>query len=63
MEKQLIRSLSGMANLQLGNDSLVTIKFMSSRTMSTKELVNWLAMFIPLKPAMLINLETSTLWN
>ena len=61
--KQLIRSLSGTANLQLGNDNLVTIKFMSSKTMSSKELVNRLAMFIPLKPATLINLETSTLWN
>jgi hypothetical protein len=61
VEKQLIRSLSGTANFQLGNDNLVAMKLVSSRTMSSKELINQLAMFISLKPATLINLETSTL--
>ena len=63
MEKYLISSHSGTINLQLDNDSLVAMKLMSSRTMSNNELANQLAMFIPLQPAMLINLETSTLWN
>ena len=61
MEKYLISSHSGMINLQLDNDSLVAMKLMSSRTMSNNELANQLAMFTPLQPAMLINLETSTL--
>ena len=63
VEKYLISSHSGTINLQLDNDSLVAMKLMSSRTMSNNELANQLAMFIPLQPAMLINLETSTLWN
>ena len=63
VEKQLISSHSGTVNLQLDNDSRVAMKLMSSRTMSNNELANQLALFIPLQPAMLINLETSTLWN
>ncbi|PUZ74086.1 hypothetical protein GQ55_1G036800 [Panicum hallii var. hallii] len=47
VEKQLISSHSGTVNLQLGNDSLVAMKLMSSRTMLSKELANQLAMFIP----------------
>ena len=61
VERQLICSLSGTANFQLGNDNLVAMKLVSFRTMSSKELINQLAMFISLKPATLINLETSTL--
>lgn len=47
VEKQLISSHSGQVNLQLGNDSLVAMKAMSSRTMLSKELANQLAMFVP----------------
>ncbi|KAF8776332.1 hypothetical protein HU200_003555 [Digitaria exilis] len=47
VEKQLISSHSGKVNLQLGNDSLLAMKLMSSRTMLNKELANQLAMFIP----------------
>ena len=60
VEKQLISSHSGMVNLQLDNDSRIAMKIMSSRTISSKELANQLAIFIPLKSAILINLETST---
>ena len=60
VEKQLISSHSGTVNFQLDNDSRVAMKFMSSRTISSKELANQLAIFIRLKSAMLINLETST---
>ena len=60
VEKQLISSHCGTVNLQLGNDSLVATQLMSSRTISSKELANQLAIFIPLKSAILINLETST---
>jgi len=59
VENQLISFYSGAVNLQLGKDNLVAMKLMSSRTMSSKELANQLAMFIPLKQATLINLETS----
>ena len=59
MEKQLISSHSGTINLHLDNDSRVTMKLMSSRTISSKELTNQLAMFILLNSATLINLETS----
>ncbi|KAG2648561.1 DNA-directed RNA polymerase V subunit 1-like [Panicum virgatum] len=47
VEKQLISSHSGTVNVQLGNDSLVAMKLMSSRTVLCKELANQLAMFIP----------------
>jgi len=47
VEKQLISSHSDVINLQLDNDSLVAMKLMSPRTMSSKELANQLAMFIP----------------
>jgi DNA-directed RNA polymerase-5 subunit 1 len=50
VEKQLISSHRGMVNLQLGNDSLVATQLMSSRTISSKEVANQPAMFIPLKP-------------
>ena len=60
MEKQLISSHSGTINLELDNDSRVAMKLMSFGTISTKELANQLAIFIPLKSATLINLETST---
>ena len=60
MEKQLISSHRGTINLQLGNDSLVAMQLMSSRTISSKELANQLAIFIPLKSDILINLETSS---
>ena len=60
VEKQLISSHRGTVNLQLGNDSLVAMQLMSSRTISSKELANQLAIFIPLKSAILINLEIST---
>ena len=60
VEKQLISSHSGTVNLQLDNDSRVAMKLMSSRTISSKELANQLAIFIPLKSAILINLEIST---
>ena len=60
VEKQLISSYRGTVNLQLGNDSLVATQLMSSKTISSKELANQLAIFIPLKSAILINLETST---
>ena len=60
VEKQLISSHRGTVNLQLGNDSLVATQLMSSRTISSKELANQLAMFILLNSATLINLETST---
>ena len=60
MEKQLISFYSGAVNLQLGKDNLVVMKLMSSRTMSSKELADQPAMLIPLNPATLINLETST---
>ena len=60
VEKQLISSHRGMVNLLLGNDSLVATQLMSSRTISSKELANQLAIFIPLKSDILINLETST---
>ena len=60
VEKQLISSHSGTVNLHLDNDSRVTMKLMSSRTISSKELANQLAIFIPLKSDILINLETST---
>ena len=60
MEKQLISSHSGTVNLQLGNDSRVAMKLMSFGTISSKELANQLAIFIPLKSDILINLETST---
>ena len=59
MERQLISSHRGTVNLQLGNDSLVAMQLMSSRTISSKELANQLAIFIPLKSDILINLETS----
>ena len=59
VEKQLISSHSGTVNFQLDNDSRVAMKFMSSRTISSKELANQLAMFILLNSATLINLETS----
>ena len=59
VEKQLISSHRGTVNLQLGNDSLVATQLMSSRTISSKELANQLAIFIPLKSDILINLETS----
>ena len=49
-----------MINLHLGNDSRVAMQLMSSSTTLSKELVNQPAMFKPLKPAMLFNLETST---
>ena len=48
VENQLISFYSGTVNLQLGKDNLVAMKLMSSRTMSSKELVNQLAMFITL---------------
>jgi len=60
VEKQLISSHSGTVNLHLDNDSRVTMKLMSSRTISSKELANQLAIFIPLKSSILINLETNT---
>ena len=60
MEKQLISSHSGTVNLHLDNDSRVTMKLMSSRTISSKELTNQLAMFILLNSATVINLETTT---
>jgi len=60
VEKQLISSHRGTVNLQLGNDSLVATQLMSSRTISSKELANQLSIFIPLKSALLINLETTT---
>jgi len=47
VERQLISSHSGKVNLQLGNDCLVAMKFMSHRTMLHKELANQLAMFVP----------------
>lgn len=47
VEKQLISSHSGKVNLQLGNDGLVAMKLMSSRTMLRKELANQLAMLVP----------------
>jgi len=50
VEKQLISSHSGTVNLQLDNDSRVAMKLMSFGTMSSKELANQPAMFIPLKP-------------
>ena len=50
VEKQLISSHRGTVNLQLGNDSLIAMQLMSSRTMTSKELANQPAMFIPLKP-------------
>ena len=59
VEKQLISSHSGTVNLQLDNDSRVAMKFMSFGTRSSKEFANQLAIFIPLKSATLINLETS----
>ena len=59
VEKQLISPHRGAVNLQLGNDSLVATQLMSSRTISSKELANQLAIFIPLKSDILINLETS----
>ena len=49
-----------MVNLQLDNDSRVAMQLMSSRTISSKELANQLAMFMLLNSATLINLETST---
>ena len=60
VEKQLISFYSGAVNLQLGKDNLVVMKLISSGPMSSKELANQLAMFIPLNPATLINLKTST---
>ena len=60
MERQLISSHRGTVNLQLGNDSLVAMKLMSYGTISNKELANELTMSIPLKSAILINLEIST---
>ena len=50
VEKQLISSHSGTVNLQLDNDSRVAMQLISSRTISSKELANQPAMFIPLKP-------------
>ena len=47
VEKQLISSHSDVINLQLDNDNLVAMKLMSPRTMSSKELANQMAMFIP----------------
>ncbi|KAJ1277932.1 hypothetical protein BS78_04G040400 [Paspalum vaginatum] len=47
VEKQLISSHSGKVNLQLGNDGLIAMKLMSSRTVLSKELANQLAMFVP----------------
>ena len=58
-KKQLNSSHSGTVNLQLDNDSRVARKLMSSRAISSKELANQLAIFIPLKSDILINLETS----
>ena len=60
VERQLISSHHGTVNLQLGNDSLVAMQLMSSRAILSKELANQLAIFIPLKSAILINLETIT---
>ena len=60
MEKQLISSHSSTVNLQLDNDSRVAMKLMSFGTISSKELANQLAIFIPLKSDILVNLETST---
>ena len=60
VERQLISSHRGTVNLQLGNDSLVAMQLRFSRTISSKRLANQLAIFIPLKSAILINLETST---
>jgi len=60
VERQLISSHHGTINLQLGNDSLVAMQLMSSRAILSKELANQQAVFIPLKSAILINLETST---
>ena len=60
MEKQLISAHRGAVNFQLGNDSRIAMKLMSSRIISSKELANQLAIFIPLKLAILINLEIST---
>ena len=60
VKKKLISSHSGTVNLQLDNDSRVAMKLMSFRTMSSKELANQQAIFIPLKSDILINLETST---
>jgi hypothetical protein len=59
VEKQLISSPRGTVNLQLDNASMVAIKLMSSRTISSKELANQLAMFKLLNSATLISLETS----
>ena len=47
-------------NLQLDDDSTVAMKLMSSRTISSEELANQLAMFILLNSATVINLETTT---
>jgi DNA-directed RNA polymerase-5 subunit 1 len=60
VERQLISSHRGTVNLQLGNDSMVAMQLRFSRTISSKRLANQLAIFIPLKSAILINLETST---
>ncbi|KAL5213175.1 hypothetical protein ABZP36_024022 [Zizania latifolia] len=46
VEKQLTSSHSGNVNLQLANDSLLALKYMSSRTMLSKESANQLAMFV-----------------
>ncbi|XP_062224054.1 DNA-directed RNA polymerase V subunit 1-like [Phragmites australis] len=46
VEKQLISSHTGKVNLQLGNDSLLALKNMSSRTMLSKESSNQLAMVV-----------------
>ena len=40
VERQLISSHRGTVNLQLGNDSLVAMQLMSSRTISNKELAD-----------------------
>ena len=60
VDKQLISSHNGTVNLQLGKDSMIATKLTSFSTKLSKELANQLAIFIPLKSAILINLETST---
>ncbi|KAL6629149.1 hypothetical protein ACP70R_028914 [Stipagrostis hirtigluma subsp. patula] len=46
VEKQLTSSHTGKVNLQLGNDGLLALKHMSSRTLLGKEAANQLAMFV-----------------
>ncbi|XP_062218221.1 DNA-directed RNA polymerase V subunit 1-like [Phragmites australis] len=46
VRNQLTSSHSGKVNLELGNDSLLALKHMSSRTMLRKESANQLAMFV-----------------